>query len=336
VPFKTTAAVPYVPWGVKRLYDVMASAQPELRLLLHARLVRAAVRGRTIEAAIVATRAGLVAYRAPFFVDATGDAALARAAGLDVERGDTLQYPSMMFYMQHVDLERALPALFELNDLLERHFASDHLPRRSGNLIPTGRPGEVLVAMSRVAIDGRPVDGADPAELTRGELIGRDQAEHCAAFLRRHMPGFEDAFLSDTAPRLGLRETRRIHGRYRLTEDDVLGGRHFEDGICRSAWPIELHVDDGRTEWRFLDDGLWYTVPYRCLLPEGVDNLAVAGRCVSASREAFASVRVIGPCMGEGQAAAAAVALAIPGGTPLERVDPEALRARLAGLDVPT
>ena len=101
--------------------------------------------------------------------------------------------------------------------------------------------------MSRVAIDGRPVDGADPAELTRGELLGREQAERCAAFLRRHMPGFDDAFLSDTAPRLGLRETRRIRGRYRLTEDDVLGGRRFDDGICRAAWPIELHVADGRT-----------------------------------------------------------------------------------------
>ena len=334
VPFKTTAAVPYVPWGVKRLYDAMAAAEPNLHLLLHARLVRAVVRGEAIAAVVVATRAGPVAYRAPFFVDATGDAALARAAGAGVERGDRIQYPSMMFYMQHVDLGRALPALFELNDLLERHFASDHLPRRTGNLIPTGRPGEVLVAMSRVAIDGRPVDGADPGELTRGELIGREQADHCAAFLRRHMPGFEEAFLSDTATRLGLRETRRIRGRYRLREEDVLGGRHFDDGVCRGAWPIELHVEDGRTEWQFLDDGLWYTVPYRCLLPEGLDNLAVAGRCVSASREAFASVRVIGPCMGEGQAAAAAVALATSSATSLPRVDPEALRARLASLGV--
>jgi hypothetical protein len=96
--------------------------------------------------------------RAPYFVDASGDAWLARAAGAPAERGDQLQYPSMMFYMQHVDLERALPALFDLPDLLERHYASDGLPRRSGNVIPTGRPGEVLVAMSRVAIDGRAID----------------------------------------------------------------------------------------------------------------------------------------------------------------------------------
>jgi hypothetical protein len=334
VPFKTTAAVPYVPWGVKRLYDTMVQAEPRLHLVLHARLVQALVRDGVVEAAIVATRAGQVAYRAPFFVDATGDATLARVAGAAVERGDDIQYPSMMFYMQHVDLGRALPALGELSEMLDRHFTSDQLPRRSGNLIPTGRPGEVLVAMSRVAIDGRPVDGADPAKLTRGELIGREQAERCAEFLRRHMPGFDEAFLSDSAPRLGLRETRRIRGRYRLTEGDVLEGRRFDDGICRAAWPIELHVADGRTEWRFLDDGLWYTVPYRCLLPDGIENLAVVGRCVSASREAFASVRVIGPCMGEGQAAAAAVSLALPRATTLPSVDPDALRARLVELGV--
>jgi len=149
------------------------------------------------------------------------------------------------------------------------------------------------------------------------------------------MPGFAEAFISDTAPRLGVRETRRVRGRYALTEEDVLGGRKFEDGICRAAWPVELHVAGGLTDWRFLDDGLWYTVPYRCLVPQGVRNLLAAGRCISATREGFGSARVIGPCMGEGQAAALAVALARPRGDALPDVDPGALRARLATLGVP-
>jgi hypothetical protein len=149
------------------------------------------------------------------------------------------------------------------------------------------------------------------------------------------VPGFEEAFVSDTAPRLGIRETRRIRGRYQLTGHDVLAGRQFDDGICRSAWPIELHVADGQTDWRFLDDGLWYTVPYRCLVPERVSNLLVVGRCVSATREGFASVRVLGPCMSEGQAAATAIALAAPQGTAVANVDVEAVRARLGALGVP-
>src|SRR4029077_853569 len=158
-----------------------------------------------------------------------------------------------------LDLEKALPHLFDLNDLLERHFDTAGLPRRSGNVIPPARPGAVLVAMSGVGIEGRPLDASDATELTLGEMLGREQAARCADFLRTHMPGFEAAVISDPAPRLGVREDAAIRGRYALTEDDVLGGRKFDDGICRSAWPIELHVAGGRTEWRFLDDGLWYT-----------------------------------------------------------------------------
>ncbi len=335
VPFKTTGAVPYVPWGLKTLYDRLVRAEQNLRVFLHARFVRALVRDGAIEAVTVATRAGRIALRAPYWIDASGDAALAADVGAPVEKAEALQYPSMMFYMQRVDLERALPHLFDLNALLEEHFTSAALPRRSGNVIPTGRPGEVLVAMSRVAIGDRAPDASDPVELTLAEMLGREQAERCAAFLRAHMPGFEEAFLSDSAPRLGVRETRRIRGRYALTADDVLGGRQFEDGICRAAWPIELDVAGGLTEWRFLEDGLWYTVPYRCLIPENVTNLLVVGRCVSATREGFASVRVIGPCMGEGQAAAAAVAVAAPRGGAADRVDVTEVRARLAEIGVP-
>jgi hypothetical protein len=335
VPFKTTAAVPYVPWGLKTLYDAMARAEASLTVFLHARFVRALVRDGAIDGVTIATRSGTVALRAPYFVDASGDAALALAAGAPTEKGETLQYPSMMFYMQRVDLEQALPHVFGLNELLERHFTTAGLPRRSGNVIPTGRPGEVLVAMSRVGIAGRPLDASDAAELTLGEMLGREQAEQCAAFLRAHVPGFGDAFISDTAPRLGVRETRRLRGRYALTGDDVLGGRRFDDGVCRGAWPIELHVPGGGTEWRFLDDGLWYTVPYRCLVPDRISNLLVAGRCVSATREGFASARVIGQCMGEGEAAATAVALALPHGTPLADIDVAALRARLSDRGIP-
>jgi hypothetical protein len=335
VPFKTTAAVPYVPWGVKTLYDTMVRAEPRLAVYLHARAVDVTVHEGMIDAVLVHTREGTAAMRAAYFVDASGDAMLARAAGAPAMRGERLQYPSMMFYMQHVDLAAALPALFELNDLLERHFGSAGLPRRSGNIIPTGRAGEVLVAMSRVSIDDRPVDGASARELTAGEMLGREQAARCAAFLRDHMPGFADAFLSDTAPRLGIRETWRIAGAYALTADDVLGGRKFADGVGRAAWPIELHVEDGRTQWHFLDDGRWYDVPFGMLVPRGVRNLLVVGRCVSATREAFASVRVIGACMLEGQAAALAVAEALPRAAEPARVDVDAVRARLAAVGVP-
>jgi hypothetical protein len=329
VPFKQTAAVPYTPWGLKLLHDELAAGAPDLRLLLHTRFVTAVARDGFVEAVVLATRAGLVAVRARYVIDASGEAAVAVAAGVPTDKAERLQFPSMMFYMQNVDVAEAVATLPRLNDILAEHFTSAGLPRKTGNLIPTQRPGEVLVAMSRVDIGGRAVDGSDADELTRGEILGRSQAVRLAEFLRGHVPGFAQAFLSDTAPRLGIRETRRVRGLYALSEDDVLSGRRFEDGVCRAAWPVEMHVAGGETVWKFLDPGTWYTVPYRCLLPVGMRNLLVVGRCISATHEGFASVRVIGPCMGEGEAAGVAASLAAARDGELACVDSGELRATL-------
>src|SRR5690606_29567816 len=152
---------------------------------------------------------------------------------------------------------------------------------------------------------------------------------------RRRVPGFADAFVADSAFRLGVRESRRIDGAFALAADDVLGARHFEDGIGRAAWPIERHVAGGETHWRFLEPGTWYTIPYRCLLPRGVDHLLAVGRCVSADADAFASVRVIGPCMLEGQAAAVAARQLCAPDAAAADADVDAARHELAGLGVP-
>jgi glycine/D-amino acid oxidase-like deaminating enzyme len=335
IPYKETAVLPYVPWAVKRLLDERVRAEPNLHLRLHAKLTHALVEGGEVRGAVVHTRSGRVAIRARVYVDATGDAELARLAGAETVRGEEVQYPSMMFTMQNVNVGEALAKLASLPDLLVEHFESEGLPRKSGNLIPTGRPGELLVALSRVAFDGRPVDATDAEELTWAEVEGRAQAEHLADFLRRRVPGFAQAFLADTAARLGVRETRKIAGEYTLREDDVLGLRKFEDGIGRSAWPIERHVRGGETLWTFLEAGTWYTVPYRCLVPRGFSNLLVAGRCLSAESAAFASVRVIGPCMLEGQAVAAAARLIRDRDTRAADVDVEHLRSDLSELGVP-
>ncbi len=306
IPFKETAALPYVPWGVKLLLEERVAAQPTIQLWLHAKLTHAVVEQDEIRGIAVSTRAGRLALRARVYLDATGDAELSRLAGRETRVGDAIQYPSTMFTMQHVDLPAALGALRDLPQLLADHFESEGLPRKGGNLIPSGRPGEVLVALSRIARDGRPVDGSDAEQLTWGELEGRRQVVRLADFLRRRVPGFATAFVADSAFRLGVRETHKIVGEYTLTEDDVLGCRDFEDGIGRAAWPIEKHVAGGETLWRFLEPGTWYTIPYRCLVPRGIRNLLVAGRCLSADPMAFASARVIGPCMLAGQAAAVA------------------------------
>jgi FAD dependent oxidoreductase len=167
-------------------------------------------------------------------------------------------------------------------------------------------------------------------QLTRAEIEGRRQAWEYARFLREQVPGFEQAVMVSTSPAIGVRESRRVHGRYRLTAEDVLAGRRFDDEIALCGAPIEDHHAGADTRWRYVPDSGVYGIPYRCLLPKDVEGLLVAGRCFSATHDAHASARSMGTCMVMGQAAGTAAALAaagsnVPGDLPAAR-----LRARLA------
>ena len=306
-------------------------AKADLKAYLHARFLQAVVADREIRAVTVQTRSGRIALVARHYIDASGDAALARAAGVETIRGETIQYPSMMFYMQNVDLGAALSDFGKLNALIEEHFQREGLPRKSGNIIPTGRKGEVLVAMSRVSIGGRPVDASDADDLTFGEMAGREQAARLADFLVRHMPGFSEAFLSDTAPRLGIRETRKIVGRYELER----GRRARRPQLRRRRLPLGVADRAARHRRR---DGVEVPRP-GAVLHGAVPLSACRARSTTCwspaaasrrKREAFASVRVIGPCMSEGQAAAVAVKMAGHGTAAGRRCD--AVRAQLTEL----
>jgi hypothetical protein len=221
-----------------------------------------------------------------------------------------------------------MAAIGGLGQLIAEHGA--HLSRDGGALIPTFRPGEFVGAMTRVRNpDGSPVDVTDVRQATWGELEGRRLAEEAAEFLVAHAPGFENAFLGDTATALGVRETRRIVGDYVLTGEDVATGAHFDDAVARGAWPREYHVDGRSTEYCFLPPGVSYDVPYRSLRPRRPRNLLVAGRCLSADHHALASTRVMGPSFALGQAAGTAAWLATRDGVPVADVDVFELRTSL-------
>ena len=311
VPFKGTAVLLYVPWAAKRLFDHLVTAEERVTLFLHALVSDVVVSDGRMEAVVVATKRGPQAVRAGAFVDATGDADLVVHAGAPWTMGEPgqRQFASMQFVMQHVDLAAAMAAGPDaLNQAIAAHGA--HLSRDGGALLPTFRPGEVIGAMTRVrAPDGGPLDVTDLAQATNGELEGRRLAEEAAAFVKEHVPGFSDAFLADTAPTLGVRETRRAVGRYVLTGADVEGLARFDDAVGAGAWPQEYHVTGRSTEYKLLPEGGYYQVPLRSLQPEGLDNVFVAGRCISADHDALASTRVMAPSMVLGQAAGVAAAL---------------------------
>jgi len=311
IPFKGTAVLLYVPWAAKRLFDHLVGDQENVTLFLHALVSDVVVDGDRLDAVVVASKRGPQAVRARAFVDATGDADLVVHSGAPWTIGDPgqRQFASMQFFMQHVDLAAAMAAGADaLNQAIAAH--GDHLSRDGGALLPTFRPGEVIGAMTRVrAADGSPLDVTDLAQATYGELEGRRLAEEAAGFVRDHVPGFGDAFLADTAPALGVRETRRAVGRYVLRGDDVAGLARFDDAVAAGAWPQEYHVNGRSTEYRSLPEGGYYQVPFGALRPERFENLFVAGRCISADHDALASTRVMAPSMVLGQAAGTAAAL---------------------------
>lgn len=331
IPWEQTALLPHIPWGFKKLCDDWVAAAETLDLLLHTCLVGASVEGGRITGLRIQTRAGERRVSAPVYIDASGDGDLAHMSGANME-GSPVQFPSMNFYMQNVNIGEALTAgLATLQTLIKEAIETGEydLPRAGGAVIPTMRPGEVIVAVGRIALDGRPVDCTDPEQLTYAELEGRRQAVLLSDFLRSKMPGFSEGYLADTPCRVGIRATRRLAGRYVLTGEDVLGAVDFPDGICRSAWPVELHAEGKGTILEFLPPGKTYTVPLRAMLPVEVENLLVAGRCLSATVEGQASARVSGTCMAMGEAAGVAAEMALKQGGTTAEVDVSGLRARL-------
>ncbi len=181
------------------------------------------------------------------------------------------------------------------------------VPRELVSFFISPYPDEVTVNMTRV-VD---VDPLDPDDLTRAEVESRLQAMQLLDFFRRSVPGFARARIAGTGTQVGIRESRRIGGRYTLTRDDVLQGRKFDDAVARSAYPIDLHnpAGSGTTTHR-LAPGESYEIPYRTLVPVNRQQLLVAGRCISTTHEALASTRLTPTVMTLGQAAGTAAAMA--------------------------
>jgi len=328
-------ALLYNPWHLKRLLDEWIQRNEKITPILHS-YVADVVRGPDrIEALLVASPEGMFAVTADTYIDATGDAAVALAAGVATEKGDSrgmVMNPTMMFIVQGLDLVAyQQKGMAILNDKIKEAIAGKTYPLTVGQglVIPTFRQGEAMIKLSSLAKDGRALDGSVVSDITYAELKGRDDAVSAMEFLKHEIPGFENAFLSDTAVQVGIRETRRIVGKYVLTEADVTAGKKFPDTICLSSWPLEKWEDGKEPEMVLLPEGHYYGVPYRSLLPVGTKNLLVTGRAISMDHGALASARVMGVCMAEGQAAGVACALAAQRGVGPDEIDIEQLQSEL-------
>ncbi|MBR1273108.1 FAD-dependent oxidoreductase [Bradyrhizobium sp. AUGA SZCCT0283] len=277
---------------------------------------------KRINVLMVETKAGRQAVRAGIFIDCSGDGDLAAWAGAPFEVGDnagSMLYPSMMFRLNGIDPEKAgeawrtIPALMEKAEAAGTH----RFPRKTAIVRPQRSAIEWRVNFTQLAReDGTAVNGLEPDALTRGEIEGRRQAVQAFEFLRT-VPGFEKSYIVDLPPQLGIRETRRVTGGYMLSGEDVLGCASFEDSIGVNGWPMEQHVA-GDVTFTFppIPESRGFNeLPYRMLVPEGIDNLLMAGRCASMTHEGQSAARVSGACFAMGEAAGSAAALALSGNT---------------------
>ncbi len=288
-----------------------------------------------IKGVIIESKSGREAILAKAVIDCTGDADVAFRAGVACEQGNEtggVQPPTLMFCLGGVDTEKLrmsiadeprtyltdfIPAEYfgqnnqfivvGLRSLMERARAEGvKLPVERTILITGLREGEVWVNMTRV----NGVNGTDPESLSYGELEGRRQLIDIQKYLIAYVPGFENAYFTKMAPFIGIRETRRIVGKYVMTAKDVLECARFDDAIAVASYPLDIHHPQGggcTLEWC----GDCYDIPYKALIPEKIEGLIVAGRCISTTHEAMSAIRVMAPCMAMGEAAGRAAKIAV-------------------------
>lgn len=324
--------VTYDPEVLKVVWERLAE-EAGVEILLHTWATGVQVHDGRIGAIRLWNKGGESVVEASAVVDASGDAdvcAMAHVPYEDARSTPNLQSLSTIFRVANVEIDQAasLPKT-ELWATMRKAAESGlyRLPRLEGSWHRTPHPGVVTVHMTRVPN----VDATDPRQLTRAELEGRRQVQEYHRFLRDLVPGFERSVLVATSPGIGIRESRRVIGDYRLTREDVLGARRFADEIALCGAPIEDHMAGTDTRWTYVPESGVYGIPYRCLVPSAVEGMLVAGRCFSASHDAHASARSMATCMAMGQAAGTAAALAVVSGTTPRSLDPEALRMCLAG-----
>lgn len=290
---------------------------------------------RKMHALLVETKSGRRAIVGRAFIDGSGDGDLAAWAGAPYDKGDghgNMLYPSTMFRINGVDVERAGKAWEVIPRLMLQAEAEGRykFPRKTPIIRPQKSGIEWRANLTQLANrDGNAMDGTDAHELSDAEVLGRQQIASVAGFLRE-VPGFERSYISDIAPQVGIRETRRVRGLYQLTESDVLDCADFGDTIGVNGWPLELHLK-GDVEFRWTRPGSrgFNQLPYRMTVPQGLDNVWVAGRCASMSHEAQSAARVTGACFVMGEAVGNAADLALKAGAGAADVDTAALQSAL-------
>jgi hypothetical protein len=332
---------------LKRIYDEMVTASGATVLFNTTMTAVELSRPGCVDAILIANKAGLSALRAKVYVDCTGDGDLAAWAGAPFEKGDEngdMQPVTHCSVFSNVNeeakdkagtLHHSNPNSAGWDMAMDDEFP---LIKDSGICDRVSGPGTVTFN----ALHQWGIDNTDPASTTHALITGRQMAHQFSMALRKYLPDiYGESFLVATAALLGVRETRRIIGDYVLNTDDYKSCRSFEDEIMRSCNHIDIHPSAAEmpealrnrkepTDRFDLEEGTSCGVPYRCLTPRGIENVLVAGRCISTDRTVHGSTRVMPECLNTGEAAGLAAAMAAGTNTAdVHAVDTDALRRQL-------
>ena len=325
--------------------------EARVRPFLHARFVQAAGEAGRMTAAIVEDKSGRRAIRAAQFVDATGDGDVLARAGLPLRVLDDPQPPTTCFLLCGIEELERRDKSFKLNEAIYDARFPRALPR--GFIWwaqAPGVPGGRMIAGTRVSHARL----ADAEQLTAAEIEGRRQVRAICDILRENFAGGEAVRLAALPAHIGIRETRHADCLHRLTEEEVLSGRRFDDAIANGSYRVDVHHSgkpgltfrylDGTEDyvvpgqpavhgrWRepLPEDPTFYQIPYRALVPQGAQNVLVAGRCIDADRGAYGAIRVMVNCNQTGQAAGVAAYVALDAKCPVAAVNAGTLRSMLS------
>jgi len=345
------------PETVKSVLEELA-LEAGVELLYHCQFAEPILDSNGLTGVYTLSKSGRRPHFARQVIDCSGDADVAFRAGAPCVSGREAdgmnQAASLRFIMGNVDLaalgvflteisgrvhqppklefgfSRGLGTASHLEAIVNQAEADGVLSPAEGGYVQAfsvpGRPGQMAFNCPRITH----VNGARVEDLTQCEIIGRQRIRKVIEFCRRYLRGFDAAYLAETAPMVGVRETRRIVGEYVLTAEDVLGARKFADAIAKNRYPIDIHNPTGEgTVLRQLPPDEYHEVPYRCLVPLDVDNLLVAGRCISTTFEAQGSIRIQANCRAFGEAAGVAAAVCARDGLVPRELDPTELIAVL-------
>lgn len=300
-----------------------------IKVWYHSPVIDVITNGQRIEAIITANKGGIYAIKPKVVIDTTGDADVAAWAGAPYEVSSLVQPMTLHFRIGNVNVTSDLDE--KCGQVLRKHMQGEQLRTFGGPWFFSLADDELTINATRII---RPA--LNPDEKSMAEMEGREDAWRMFEIWKRELPEFKSAYFIASGPEIGVRETRRINGVYTITLDDIIQCRSFDDAITKGSWFVDIHPSDGSNgvhpHRNYLPKP--YDISYRTLLPQKLENVLVAGRCHSATREALGSTRVTITAMGMGEAAGIAANIAMSRKSSMHEVDTVLLRDTLRSQEV--